>query len=43
LKGDELSHRDRQTTRLAFVDHAKADDPIAVGEGKGFSSAALRR
>jgi hypothetical protein len=35
LKGDELSHRDRQTTRLAFVVYAKVDDPIAVGEREG--------
>jgi hypothetical protein len=32
LKGDELSRRDRQTTRLAFVVHVKPDDPIDVGE-----------
>jgi len=35
LKGDELSRRHTQTTRLAFVDHVKPDDPIDVGEGKG--------
>jgi hypothetical protein len=32
LKGDELSHRDRQIARLAFVVHGKPDDPIDVGE-----------
>ena len=32
LKGDELSRRDKQTTRLAFVVHVKPDDPIDVGE-----------
>jgi hypothetical protein len=35
LKGDELSRRDTQTTRLAFVDHVKPDDPIDVGEWEG--------
>jgi hypothetical protein len=35
LKRDELSRRDRQTSRLAFVDHAKRDDPIDVGEWEG--------
>jgi len=35
LKGDELWHRDGQSTRLAFVDQAEADDPIAVGEREG--------
>jgi hypothetical protein len=35
LKGDELSRCDTQTTRLAFVDHVKPDDPIDVGEWEG--------
>jgi len=35
LKGDELWHRDRKTTRLAFVVDFKPDDPIAVGEWEG--------
>ena len=35
MKGDELSPRDSQIARLALVEHAKPDDPIAVGEREG--------
>jgi hypothetical protein len=35
LKGGEFSRRDRQTTRLAFVDHPKRDDPTGVDEWEG--------
>jgi hypothetical protein len=35
LKGDELSSRDGQTARRAFIDHAKRDDPIDVREWEG--------
>ena len=41
MKGDELSHRDRQTTRPAVVGHVKRDDPIDLGEWEGCSSAAF--
>ena len=35
MQSDKLSPRDRQIARLALVEHANPDEPLAVGERGG--------